>query len=317
VARVIARARVLLVVLVVGAVAGCGGGGGGTATAPGTTTTATTAERHADAQPALCGRLRATVAGRADDPAATELSGLVVSASQPGVLWAHNDSGDRARIFALRASDGHVLASLDVPGAQAVDWEDIAVGPGGDLLLGDIGDNDAKRDDVVVYRIPEPRLSTHPTATAPAQAITLTYPDGAHNAETLIADRRTGELVIVTKTLSGRSAIYSANLSSGARQTLKLRGHVNFGLAGLTTAGDVSADGHIIAIRTYSDLSVWHRRAGTSIAATLSDGTRCTTTLAAEGQGESLALTAQGTSFYTIPEGPSPPLRHYSSTLHP
>ncbi|WP_051222319.1 hypothetical protein [Conexibacter woesei] len=307
--------RALIVVLAVGVLAGCGGGSTA-ATTPGAAT-ATAPARHAAVQPALCGRLRATVVGRADDPAATELSGLVVSASQPGVLWTHNDSGDRARIFALRASDGHVLASLDVPGAQAVDWEDIAVGPGGDLLLGDIGDNDAKRPDVVVYRIPEPRLASHPTATAPAQALTLTYPDGAHNAETLIADRRTGELIIVTKTLSGHSAIYSANVSGGARQVLKLRGHINFGLAGLTTAGDISADGTTVAIRTYSDLSIWHRRAGTSIAATLTDGTRCTTTLAAEGQGESLALTTHGTSFYTIPEGPSPPLRHYSSTLHP
>jgi hypothetical protein len=263
----------------------------------------------------LCGRLHVAVAGHVDDAEATELSGLVLSTRQPGVLWSHNDSGDRARIFALRSSDAHVLASLDVPGAQAVDWEDIAIGPGGDLLLGDIGDNDAKRADVVVYRIPEPDLSTHPATTAPAQAITLRYPDGAHNAETLLADRRTGELVIVTKTLSGRSGVYTANVDAGATQTLRARGHITFGLAGLTTAGDVSADGRTIAIRTYGDLSVWHRSdTSTSIASTLVDGTRCisATDLGAEGQGESLALSRDGRSFSTVPEGPSPPLRHYS-----
>lgn len=311
----IARASLALVAAM--AVAGCGGGSPAS-TAP-ATTTATIPQHRAPARPVLCGKLRSTVVGHVENGEATELSGLVLSSSQPGVLWSHNDSGDRPRVFALRASDAHVLASLDVPAARAIDWEDIAVGPHGDLLLGDIGDNDAQRADVVVYRIPEPDLSTHPATTAPARAITLTYPDGAHNAETLLADRRTGELVIVTKTISGHSGIYSANLSAGSRQTLKLRGHIDFGLAGLTTAGDVSADGRTIAIRTYGDLSIWHRRSGTSIASTLATTSRClsATGLAGEGQGESLALTPNGASFYTIPEGASPPLRHYSSTLHP
>lgn len=308
-----ARAALALVAAVAAA-AGCGGSSGAVTTAA---TTKTIKNPAPPARPVLCGKLKGKVVGHVNDAAATELSGLVASASRPGVLWSHNDSGDRPRVFALR-TDGSVIASLDVPGAQAVDWEDIAVGPGGDLLLGDIGDNDAKRPDVVVYRVPEPDLSTHPTTTAPARAITLTYPDGAHDAETLLADRRTGELVIVTKTLSGHSGIYSANLNRGARQTLRLRGHINFGLAGLATAGDVSADGKTIAIRTYGDLSVWRRRAGASIATTLADGTRCvsTTDLGAEGQGESLALNRTGTAFFTVPEGASPPLRHYSSTLH-
>jgi hypothetical protein len=306
-------ARASLAVLVAVALVGCG--------ASGTATTATTAatkttNKLASTAPVLCGKLRARIGGHVGDAAATELSGLVVSASQPGVLWAHNDSGDRARIFALR-TDGSAIASLDVPGAQAVDWEDIAVGPGGDLLLADTGDNDAKRADVVVYRVAEPDLSAHPATTAPARAITLTYPDGAHDAETLLADRRTGEIVIVTKTLSGHSGVYSARLSGGDRQGLRLRGHVDFGLAGLATAGDVSADGRIVAVRTYTDLSVWRRTPGTSIASTLVHGTRCIsrTELGREGQGESLALTRAGRSFYTVPEGPSPPLRHYSSTL--
>jgi hypothetical protein len=307
------KARTLLFVLAA-LVAGCGGGSSAVVG-----TTATTAHRPPAAQPPLCGRLHTTILGRVRDPAATELSGLVLSTRQPGILWTHNDSGDRPRIFALR-TNGTVVASLDVPGAQAVDWEDIATGPDGDLLLGDIGDNDAQRADIAIYRIPEPDLSTHPTTTAPATAFTLHYPDGAHNAETLLADRRTGELVIVTKTLSGHSTIYSGSLNAGPTQTLKARGHINFGLAGLTTAGDISADGRTIAIRTYGDLSIWHRTdTRRSITSTLLDTPRCigAADLGPEGQGESLALNTNGTSFYTVPEGPSPPLRHYSSTLHP
>jgi hypothetical protein len=324
---VIARAS-LAVLVAAAAAAALGGCGGGGSAAVRTTTTATAATARGKSTnkpaprravaPVLCGRLHATVAGHVDDPAATELSGLALSASQPGVLWSHDDSGDRARIFAIRG-DGHVLASLDVPGAQAVDWEDIAVGPGGDLLLGDIGDNDARRADVVVYRIPEPRPAERPTTTAPARALTLTYPDGAHDAETLLADRATGELVVVTKTLSGHSGIYAARLSGPAHQRLRLAGHTDFGLAGLATAGDASADGRLVAIRTYTGLFVWRRASGASIATTLAHGSRCIsdTDLGAEGQGESLALSHDGRSFWTVPEGPSPPLRRYSSTLHP
>jgi hypothetical protein len=298
------------------AVAACGGGDAPATT--GTTTTATAAvtkqPKPTPAEPVLCGPLRSTVTGHVDGSEATELSGLALSASQPGVLWSHNDSGDRARVFALR-TDASLIASLDVPGAEAVDWEDIAIGPGGDLLLGDIGDNDEQRPSVAVYRVPEPKLADHPTTMAPATRYTYTYPDGPHNAETLIADPRTGEVVIVTKALSGRSGVYSARLGAGTTQTLKRAGTIELGLGGLATAGDVSADGRVVAVRTYTSLYVWSRRSGVSIARTLVDGDHCTgaTGLGREGQGEALALTRDGRSFYTVPEGAAPALRRYTT----
>jgi hypothetical protein len=33
-----------------------------------------------------------------------------------------------------------------------------------------------------------------------------------------------------------------------------------------------------------------------------------------EGQGESLALTADGRAFYTVPEGERPPLRRFEAS---
>jgi hypothetical protein len=304
-----------LAALVVGAtvaIAACGGGDApATPTAAGT---AATTKAVAPAVPVLCGPLRARVTGHVDAPDATELSGLALSASRPGVLWTHNDSGDRARVFAIR-TDGSLIASLDVPGADATDWEDIAVGPGGDLLLGDIGDNDAQRPNIIIYRIPEPRLADKPATTAPATRLTLTYPDGAHDAETLLADRRTGELVVVTKAFSGRSIVYSARLGGGAQQTLKRVGAIEFGLGGLATAGDVSADGHTIALRTYTALYVWTRaNRSRSLARTLVDGDHCTgqVSLGREGQGEALTLARDARSFFTVPEGAAPALRRYT-----
>jgi hypothetical protein len=306
------------------AVAACGGDDAPATTTATARTAATTTTPRAAARPtrpAICGPLRTRVLGRVTAPAATELSGLARSASQPGVLWSHNDSGDRPRLLALR-TDGSLIASLDVPGAEAVDWEDLAVGPGGDLLVADIGDNDAQRASVDVYRIPEPRLAAGASATAPATRLRLTYPDGAHDAETLLADRRTGELVIVTKAFSGRSGVYAARVparGTPATATLRRAGSLELGLGGLATAGDVSADGRTVAVRTYTTLSAWSRRPGRSLAATLAGGRPCTgeVRLGGEGQGESLALAADGRSFFTVPEGAAPALRKYTARRNP
>jgi hypothetical protein len=84
-----------------------------------------------------------------------ELSGLVGSRTHAGVFWAHNDSGDAPRIFAIDAS-GELLGAFSVDGAEHVDWEDIAIDDAGNLFLGDFGINLNTRADLRVYRVPEP-----------------------------------------------------------------------------------------------------------------------------------------------------------------
>jgi hypothetical protein len=309
-----------LAALVLGVAVGLAACGGGDAPATtgttATTATTTTTAAKTPVAPAICGRLRTVVTGRLAAPEATEISGLVASTTQPGVLWAHNDSGDRARIFALR-SDGSLIASLDVPGAEATDWEDIAVGPGGDLLLADIGDNKSVRNAIDIYRVPEPRLADGPTTTAAATRLRLTYPDGAHDAETLLADPRTGEIVIVTKRLDGRSGVYAGQAparDASGEAVLRHTGDLRLGLAGLATAGDVSADGRTIAIRTYTALYSWARKPGASLAASLARKPCVgSAQLSREGQGESLALSRDGRSFFTVAEGAGAPLRRYTA----
>jgi hypothetical protein len=299
------HAAALAVAVVVG-LAACGSNDAPATTAtPAPPASTTTKATKKSTVPVICGPLRTVVTGTLRAPEATEISGLVVSPTQPGVLWAHNDSGDRARIFALR-SDGSQIASLDVPGAEATDWEDIAAGPGGDLLLGDIGDNGSARESVDVYRVPEPRLADGPPSTAAATRLRLTYPDGAHDAETLLADPHTGELVIVTKRLDGQSGVYVARVPArGASQDAVLRhaGDLHLGVGGLATAGDVSGDGATVAIRTYTALYAWTRKPGATLAATLTRKPCVGSASLFEGQGESLALSRDGRSFFTIPEG--------------
>ncbi|MFP5361614.1 MAG: hypothetical protein ACLGI5_02665 [Thermoleophilia bacterium] len=261
---------------------------------------------------ALCARpLRSRVTGRVSSPAATELSGVVLSRSRPGVLWTHNDSGDGPRLLAVRAS-GEAVADVALAGAENVDWEDIAIGPDGALLVGDIGDNDARRESIVVYRVPEP-AGTGTGEAAVAARHELRYPDGARDAEALLFDRFTGALVIVTKSFGGEAGVYAARRpSSRAVTTLRRSATIRLGPLAAVTAGDVSADGRTIALRTYEHAYVWRRRAGEAMTATMRRRPcRADADLSAEGQAEALALTRDGRAFVTVPEGPRPALRRY------
>jgi hypothetical protein len=237
-----------------------------------------------------------------DAPAATELSGLVLSRS--GVLWTHNDSGDSPRLLALDRR-GRLLREVAVTGAEAVDWEDIAA-RGRTLYVGDIGDNLAQRPQVAVYRLAEPG----PGATGVvAERIALRYPDGAHDAEALLVDPRNGTIAIVTKDFGGSSGVYTATRGG----TLEKQGTLKLGAGQLITAGDVSGDGRTIVLRTYDRALVWTRTPGESLARALKRAPCVAGAgLVDEGQGESLALTRDGRAFYTVPEGPRPLLRRYA-----
>jgi hypothetical protein len=231
------------------------------------------------------------------------------------VLWTHNDSGDGARLLAVRTS-GQTVAEVTLSGADNVDWEDIAIGPGGALLVGDIGDNLAQRPSVVVYRVPEPPAPDPATLTvAVAARYELRYPDGARDAEALLFDRASGAIVIVTKSFGGEARVYVARRPSSRQVTTLRRGAtIRLGAGAAVTAGDVSADGRTIALRTYDQAYVWRRGAGETIAAALRRRPcRADADLLREGQGEALALTRDGRAFITVPEGRRPALRRYES----
>ena len=167
--------------------------------------------------------------GTVTTPAATELSGLALSRS--GTLWTHNDSGDGPRVLALDRR-GRLEREVALTGAEAIDWEDIAV-RGRTVYVGDIGDNLAARPNVTVYRFAEPPAGVTSVA---AQRIDLRYADGAHDAETLLVDPRTGSIAVVTKDIGGVSGVYVA-----AKGRLRKRATLKLGAGQALTAGDVSA----------------------------------------------------------------------------
>jgi len=200
-------------------------------------------------------------------PSINESSGLVASRTTPGAYWTHNDSGDGPFVYALD-THGDSLGVFRVTGAQAVDWEDIAIGPGplpnkSYLYIGDIGDNDQLRSEVVVYRVPEPvlipanRKSTtkHPVTTEPAEAIRLRYPDGKHDAETLLVHPTTGNIYIVSKVMIASPVVYeaAAPLNAGKPVTMRRIGEIRIPslFGGMITGGSISPDGRRVALCDY------------------------------------------------------------------
>jgi len=253
-----------------------------------------------------------------------ELSGLSASRSTDGVYWAHNDSGDSARVFAL-GGDGRDLGTYVFEGAAARDWEDLAVGPGPEagtsyLYAGDIGDNAKARSSIQVYRVLEPSVDPSAGASPPqtlsgVSTLTFVYPDGPHDAEALFVDPSSGELFIVTKELtSGDGQVFRApaDLASGSTTTLTQVATVALGLGGGVTAADVSPAGDVIALRTYFSVVLFGRPAGAPLAQAFSEQS-CAGATAAETQGEALGFTRDGRGYVTASEGGAPDLHRFDA----
>ena len=229
-----------------------------------------------------------------------ELSGLVASRRHPGVLWTHNDSGARPTLTALRPT-GEVIADLELAGAAAIDWEDLALGPGPEpgvdyLYVGDIGDNRRRRLEVVVYRLPEPDPHALAAGAAPvlAEALVLRYPGEPENAEALLVDPATGDLYLITK--GERAHLYRAD--AGA---LKHEATLDLGVGALATAADISPAGDRLVVRTYNRAYLWPRAPGQPLAAALV-APPCDLPVAVEPQGEAIAFAADGAALYTVSE---------------
>jgi hypothetical protein len=314
---------VLVAVLVVAVVVpGNGTGGAGAATS---------SSRSPVLAAACGGTLQASTTGTVASDALTEISGIAASRRNRGVYWVHNDSGDTARVFAIDAA-GKTLGEFALDGAQAVDWEDIAVGPGPgqsvrsrawSIYVADIGDNAATRASVTVYRVPEPKV-THAgdhgaRVLRGAAALTFTYPDGAHDAEALLVDPRSHDLLVVTKDLvGGRGVVYRgrADAAGGTAAVLERVADVSLGLGRGVTGGDVTADGGTVALRTYLSVVLYPRPAGTPLWRAFSEEScaGAAPSLLAERQGEAIAFVPGARAYVTVGEGAHPPVHRFAAS---
>jgi hypothetical protein len=222
--------------------------------------------------------------------ALNELSGIVKSRRFEDVYWAHNDSGDQPRLFALDGQGKIIFPrflsryfhgeevevgkqpwpGLPIAVAANVDWEDIAIGE--DLLyVADMGNNGNARRDLGVYVIVEP----NPRAvelTRPLSFLPVRYPEQTEyparrwhfDSEALfVAD---GKLYFITKHReAGKidkfelgAALYRLDTQYTDRVNLLTRVDASDELA-VATGAEVSPDGRFLAVICYTDLWLFEK----------------------------------------------------------
>lgn len=231
------------------------------------------------------------------DPELSELSGMVVAGS---AVVAMADGGRRVELHRLDdALDGDCsISDTRTVDINPYDVEDLARGPDGALWVADIGDNETSRDTVAVIVVPadgEPRLHR------------LTYPDGPHDAEALLVDAA-GRPVVVTKEIGTAGVYRTAEAPDGVGPTPMHRlggldlpasdtpgGPVGSFGSQLVTGAAASADGRVVALRTYTDAWLFRAPDGDPAMALTENGAPLRVPLPDEPQGEAIAFAPDGT----------------------
>jgi hypothetical protein len=211
------------------------------------------------------------------DPQIVESSGLAVVG---GLVVTTNDSGDSGRVFTVDPATGDTVGTTQWA-SDVTDVEALAPGEGDTVWVADIGDNTAERGSITIARVPVGRGDR----SSDAPSYTLVYPDGAHDAESLLADPRTGRLYVVTKDVFG-GTFYAVpeTLSTDRRNRLKRIGAVGDALP-LATDASFFPDGRHVVVRGYPEAKIYAFPAMTEVA---------TVDLPAQRQGEGIAVEDDG-----------------------
>lgn len=237
-----------------------------------------------------------------------EASGVAASRKSPGVLWSHNDSGEPT-LLAITA-DGASIGRLWIARAAVEDWEDVDVGPcpdGSCVYVGDIGDNNARRGSLTIYRVPEPD-SGGEVRSRKTESMRLTYPDGPKDAEAL-AVLPNGSVYIVTKGERSAVTVYRTPgpFTNGATVRLVPVATIVEGARGVgvprqdrITGADASSDGRWIVLRSLSAITFY--RASDLESGMVREVLRYDVSGLGERQGEGVAFGAGGT-IWLVSEG--------------
>ena len=256
-----------------------------------------------------------------------ETSGIAASHINKNIFYIHNDSGDTSRFFAI-TPNGDLKETFNFKldttqkHTDVLDCEDIAVGPGVEkdksyIYLGDIGDNSSNRSFITVYRFEEPVVNGNKTISSIKEdAINLKYPDGPHDAETLMVDPVDKLLYIVTKRESS-VGVYTAPLDASLKEITVMQKRTTLHFSGLPlfkwiTAGDISVDGSKILIKSYQKVYYWKRNKEEPIWKTLQrKPTELPYTI--EKQGEAVGFTLNEKGYYTVGEGKNATIYYYQA----
>lgn len=189
----------------------------------------------------------------------SEISGIDMDKADR--LWAIEDNGNRDVLYQLNLK-GNPTKKLKIENAKNGDWEDLTISHDGTVYIGDFGNNDNDRKDLVIYRISEEQLEKK---TPKAVKIKFHYPqqkDFPPKKNDLLFDAEgffhwNGYLYIFTKNrsrpYSGKTLTYRVPDKNGEHEAEFLG---EFSLCTnqdhcSVTGADISYDGQTIALIGY------------------------------------------------------------------
>jgi hypothetical protein len=252
---------------------------------------------------------------RLKDERIDESSGIAISRCRADAFWTNNDSGDSPRIFLFNRS-GETIATVNISGASAVDWEDIASFKRGTecmVLIADTGDNARRRKGYNFYVIREPVMSApsgkqEPVSisTEPELSLAFTYEDGPHDCESVAVDPTDQKVYLVTKE-PNECKVYSMPIPAKGSEEPNIAKAIADLKIPFATSMDISPDGTRALILTYGDAYEFTRGSGETWAQAFSHEARILK-MPVRKQGESVCYGADGKTLYLTSEGVAQPL---------
>lgn len=258
-----------------------------------------------------------------------EASGLARSNLRSDRLWIINDSGSPAELHAI-GMDGSDQGSVRIDNVENTDWEDLAsfeLNGAQYLMIADIGDNAASRENATLHFVPEPKTTAGGTVTA-SRSISFRYPNGPRDAEAIAVDPDAGAVYVLSKR-TVPAELYAVPFSpappAAGPVTARYLGPVDSlprppddDLKQLTeqqiwswqpTAMDFAADGKFATILTYRAALTYSRTDGESWYEAL----QSEPTVRALGDfNDAESMCMAGRAIFVTLEGKNPPLLRFA-----
>ena len=173
------------------------------------------------------------------------------------------------------------------------------------MFLADTGDNFERRKHVQILEVTEPDALDG--GALEVRVLPFRYPDGAHDAEALLAGA--GALYVITKEAKSLGRVYRINVSDAgdvlaATWVQELRAPDG---DAFTTAADLDPSGSRILLRTYGSVWEFRRDGARSVEEVLGARPR-QVPARAQRQSESIAWSADDRSFLIGSEGAGQPM---------
>src|SRR2546430_10821004 len=176
-----------------------------------------------------------------------ESPGVVASRRYTNVYWTHNDGGGpKKQVLYAIDREGNTRAFFSVIGATLHDWEDIAIDDGGHIYIGDIGNNENKRDTLVVYEIDEPNPQAGTGDVSPKHAWNLKFPQAPFDCESLFVWKDYGH--VTSKVFDKARAQIFLFPPKATRAPLTLSILSTTKIESPVTGADISADGTLLGL---------------------------------------------------------------------